>query len=66
LRWKYRVIDVQKPHKIQIEAIGDFIGRGVWTLEDTPTYPKATMTKRDENSLVFDNATAVYVLKRSK
>ncbi|MDZ7897282.1 MAG: SRPBCC family protein [Arcicella sp.] len=35
LRWKYRVLDVQKPHRIQIEAIGDFIGNGLWTLENT-------------------------------
>ena len=35
LRWKYRVLEVQKPHKIRIEAIGDFIGNGLWTLEDT-------------------------------
>jgi uncharacterized protein YndB with AHSA1/START domain len=35
LRWKYRVLEVQKPHKIRIEAIGDFIGNGLWTLQDT-------------------------------
>jgi hypothetical protein len=37
------------------------------TSSTTPTYPKATLTKRDENSLIFDSATTgVYVLKRSK
>jgi uncharacterized protein YndB with AHSA1/START domain len=35
LRWQYRVLEVQKPHTIRIEAIGDFIGKGLWTLENT-------------------------------
>jgi len=34
LRWKFRVKRVAKPHEIEIEAIGDFVGRGIWTFAD--------------------------------
>lgn len=31
LRWKFRVVNVQKPQTVEIEALGDFIGHGKWT-----------------------------------
>jgi hypothetical protein len=31
LRWKFRVIESNKPHGFALEAFGDFQGRGVWT-----------------------------------
>jgi Polyketide cyclase / dehydrase and lipid transport len=33
LRWKFRVIDANKPNSVEIEAIGDFDGGGKWTFE---------------------------------
>jgi uncharacterized protein YndB with AHSA1/START domain len=32
LRWRLRVRDVRRPERIEIEASGDLIGVGVWTL----------------------------------
>ncbi len=32
LRWRARTIEVNKPVRIAIEATGDFVGRGIWTL----------------------------------
>lgn len=32
LRWRFRVVAVERPHHIVLTAAGDFIGRGVWTL----------------------------------
>ena len=32
LRWNFRVTEVRWPHRIAIEAWGDFVGTGVWTL----------------------------------
>lgn len=31
LRWKFKVTSTNKPFGLQIEAIGDFVGRGIWT-----------------------------------
>jgi hypothetical protein len=31
LRWQFTVSEVDLPHRIAIEAAGDFVGRGVWT-----------------------------------
>jgi hypothetical protein len=33
LRWSFRVTESNRPHGFAIEALGDFVGRGVWTLE---------------------------------
>jgi hypothetical protein len=33
LQWKFRVKNTNKPNGLEIEAIGDFIGRGIWTFE---------------------------------
>jgi hypothetical protein len=32
LRWQFRVAEVNPPGHIRIDSIGDFIGRGIWTL----------------------------------
>ena len=32
VRWQFRVTENRKPHGFTLEASGDFIGRGVWTL----------------------------------
>ena len=31
LRWKFEVTDSNEPYGFTIEAIGDFIGKGIWT-----------------------------------
>jgi len=33
LRWFSRLIESRAPHRFSIEAWGDFVGRGVWTLD---------------------------------
>ncbi|MBV9866354.1 MAG: SRPBCC family protein [Abitibacteriaceae bacterium] len=33
LRWQARTVESAAPHHLAIEAQGDFVGRGVWTLE---------------------------------
>ena len=37
LRWQFRVTASDAPHGFSLEAIGDFVGRGIWTL--TPERP---------------------------
>ena len=37
LRWQFRVSSVDAPHGFSLDAIGDFVGRGIWTL--TPERP---------------------------
>ena len=32
LRWSFRVAEKRPPTRLAIEALGDFVGRGVWTL----------------------------------
>lgn len=32
LRWQFRVVEAQRPSRLALEAWGDFVGRGVWTL----------------------------------
>jgi hypothetical protein len=32
LRWHFRVTESNKPHGFSLEAWGDFVGRGIWTL----------------------------------
>jgi uncharacterized protein YndB with AHSA1/START domain len=33
LRWRFQVTELDPPRRIALEASGDFVGRGVWTLE---------------------------------
>jgi hypothetical protein len=32
LRWQFRVTEDRKPHGFSLEASGDLVGRGIWTL----------------------------------
>ena len=38
LRWHARIIDKQRPSSLSIEASGDFVGRGVWSLVEHPQH----------------------------
>jgi hypothetical protein len=31
LRWRFRVTDSREPYGFTLEALGDFVGRGIWT-----------------------------------
>ena len=33
LRWRFTVTESDPPHGFRLEASGDFVGRGIWTLE---------------------------------
>jgi hypothetical protein len=33
LRWRFLVTDAVRPERIALDAMGDFVGRGVWTFE---------------------------------
>jgi hypothetical protein len=33
LRWQFRVTEAHPPYGFSLEAWGDFVGRGIWTLE---------------------------------
>src|SRR5437762_5981752 len=33
LRWKFRITENRHPQGFSLEAIGDFVGTGVWTLK---------------------------------
>lgn len=35
LRWRFRVSEVERPHRLALDAVGDVVGRGVWTLSGT-------------------------------
>lgn len=32
LRWRFRIVRSDPPHGFELEAVGDFDGRGIWTL----------------------------------
>jgi hypothetical protein len=34
LRWRFAVTESDPPHGFRLEAVGDFVGRGTWTLTD--------------------------------
>jgi hypothetical protein len=34
LRWRFRVTEVDLPDRLVLEAVGDFVGRGIWTLRE--------------------------------
>jgi uncharacterized protein len=36
LRWRFRATEVEPPRRLAIDAAGDFVGRGVWTLAPAP------------------------------
>jgi len=38
LRWQFRVTESRRPHGFSLEAWGDLVGRGVWTLTQTGEY----------------------------
>jgi len=31
LRWRFRITQARRPERIALDAMGDFVGRGVWT-----------------------------------
>jgi hypothetical protein len=33
LRWRFKVTESNRPHGWRLEAQGDFVGRGIWTLK---------------------------------
>jgi hypothetical protein len=46
LRWSFRVTESRPPDGFTIEATGDFVGRGIWTLEraGSPASPESIVT----------------------
>jgi hypothetical protein len=40
LRWQFRVTESNYPHGFTLEAWGDFVGRGIWTLEQEGEWAK--------------------------
>ena len=34
LRWQFRVTEVRRPERMALEAWGDLVGTGIWTLRD--------------------------------
>ncbi|MEZ4667234.1 MAG: polyketide cyclase [Anaerolineae bacterium] len=42
LRWQFRVTETNSPHGFQLEASGDFVGRGIWSFEQNNNYVNIT------------------------
>jgi hypothetical protein len=42
LRWKFRVTEANPPYGFTLEAFGDFVGRGIWTFEQTDDWVNIT------------------------
>jgi hypothetical protein len=42
LRWQFKVTEVNAPHGFRLDAIGDFIGRGIWTFEQDGDFVNIT------------------------
>ena len=42
LRWQFRVTESRYPHGFTLEAWGDFVGRGIWTLEQDGDWVEVT------------------------
>ena len=42
LRWNFVVTENEPPHHVKIVADGDFVGRGIWTLEEEGDQVKVT------------------------
>lgn len=36
LRWRFRVTKTDFPNGFELEALGDFVGRGIWTFKPLP------------------------------
>jgi hypothetical protein len=44
LRWRFTVTESNPPHGFRLEASGDFVGRGIWTLRPDPGAPPGQPT----------------------
>jgi hypothetical protein len=42
LRWQFRIIESDYPHRFALEAWGDFVGRGIWTLSQNDVHVDVT------------------------
>jgi hypothetical protein len=42
LRWQSRAIEINRPHRLTIEATGDFDGRGIWMIEQHGAFVNMT------------------------
>ena len=42
LRWQFRITESNAPHTFSLEAWGDFVGRGIWTLTQNGDYTNVT------------------------
>jgi hypothetical protein len=42
LRWQFRVTDTNYPHGFTLVASGDFVGRGIWTIEPDGSWVNIT------------------------
>ena len=42
LSWQFRVVESRKPQGFTIDAVGDFVGQGVWTFEQSGAWVDIT------------------------
>jgi hypothetical protein len=42
LRWRFRVTEMRYPYGSTLEALGDFVGRGIWTFEQDGPFVNIT------------------------
>ncbi len=42
LRWQFRVTELRPGHSVTLEAMGDFVGRGIWTFEQDGAWVNIT------------------------
>jgi hypothetical protein len=42
LRWQFRIIESNHPHGFTLEAMGDFVGRGIWSFQQEGEWTVAT------------------------
>lgn len=42
LRWQFKVTQVNTPHGFRLDAVGDFVGRGIWTFEQDGDFVNMT------------------------
>lgn len=52
LRWRFRVAEARRPSSLALDAMGDFVGRGVWTFAETPA--SATGGGQGRTDVTFD------------
>lgn len=50
LRWRFTVTESNPPHGFRLDATGDFVGRGVWTLTEDPE----SRPDRPSTSVTYD------------